>query len=131
MKRLSDDEIFEKADALVMNLVADSVSKRKEDCQYLSHSNDRYCRASTHKNCTTSCRFFSPSTRAKVKRLMLYIIDLQDDLKSQNETIDNLRKELAIQRERVRYLDEELALRDKQTELAVEMAKNVGGTDEV
>jgi coenzyme F420-reducing hydrogenase delta subunit len=62
---------------------------------------------------------------------MLYIIDLQDDLKSQNETIDNLRKELAIERERVRYLDEELALRDKQTELAVEMAKNVGGTDEV
>lgn len=46
--------------------------KHKEDCQYLGR-NERYCNMTTQPTCA-NCRFYTPTTAAKLRMLMEEIV---------------------------------------------------------
>lgn len=106
MKEMTDAQILEYTDKVCKMIVADSPSKRKKFCKFISHSPERHCAASTHKDCF-KCDWFTPTIMAKIRllaeenaklkegdeKLIKKIVRLEDELEIAKETIEYYRKE--------------------------------------
>lgn len=130
MAKHTDNEVLEMTNELYQQILADSPNRKKEDCKFLSHSPGRYCNASTHTNCN-KCELFEPTIMAKFRRLLINTVELKDEIDRKVKTIRDLRETIFQQVETISYLRAELELRDKQTELAVEMARKVSGDGQI
>lgn len=101
MKEMTDTQILEYTDNVCKTIVADSPSKRKKYCKNISHSPDRHCAASSHKDCRR-CKWFTPTIMAKIRllaeenaklkegteKLAKQIVQLEDELELARATIE-------------------------------------------
>lgn len=101
MKEMTDTQILEYTDKVCKTIVADSTSKRKKYCKNISHSPDRHCAASSHKDCRR-CKWFTPTIMAKIRllaeenaklkegteKLAKQIVQLEDELELARVTIE-------------------------------------------
>lgn len=60
-------------------------TKHKEDCQYLGRD-ERYCNATSQPSCE-NCRFYTPTTAAKLRMMMEEIVRHEDEEKRKDKII--------------------------------------------
>ena len=94
-RKMSDNETYRKLQEYFSS-VEFSPKLKKTYCQYIDKSSDRYCIATTCKECNR-CRHFTPTTMGKMELLVLHFgrMDREiDNLKSKIDKKDEDIKEL-------------------------------------
>lgn len=132
MGRMSDSEVLAYADKICKMVTADSPARKKEYCKFISHSQDRYCNASTHQNCNR-CRFFEPTVMARLRVLVEENANLKEENSNLAKKVDRMSEELAISEETINYYREEIfrGEDDGQTTDGKESASNTDGKEDV
>lgn len=92
-KEYTDKEVRELIDKFYKEIIADSPNKKSLDCAFRNDKGERHCRATTHKNCTSKCKYFQPTVMAKYRRLITYIDRVRTEnklVKKENRTLETI-----------------------------------------
>lgn len=115
-------KIINKSDDLYDKLMCGSISGRKHDCRFKSPSKERYCLATSHTSCG-KCRFFKPTSQAKLKLFtekINYLSGMMSKLLDENK---RLYETISIERTNNKHLKEENEFLEKKTERLERLAR--------
>lgn len=76
----TDSEVYQKMND-IYSKIEPSASMKKTHCQYLAKSGNRYCLATSAKNCI-KCKHFTPTTQSKMRILVEYVLTLESENKT-------------------------------------------------
>lgn len=76
----TDSEVYQRMDE-IYSKIEPSTNMKKTHCQYLAKSGNRYCLATSLKNCQ-KCKHFTPTTQSKMRILVEYILTLESENKT-------------------------------------------------
>ena len=76
----TDSEVYQKMND-IYSKIEPSASMKKTHCQYLAKSGNRYCLATSLKNCQ-KCKHFTPTTQSKMRILVEYVLTLESENKT-------------------------------------------------
>ena len=79
-KDKTDSEVYQKMNA-IYSKIEPSTNMKKTHCQYLAKSGNRYCLATSLKNCQ-KCKHFTPTTQSKMRILVEYVLTLESENKT-------------------------------------------------
>ena len=79
-KDKTDSEVYQKMNA-IYSKIEPSTSMKKTHCQFLAKSGDRYCLATSAKNCI-KCKHFTPTTQSKMRILIEHLLTLENENKT-------------------------------------------------
>ena len=85
MNDKSDSEVYKKMN-VIYSKIEPTTSMKKTHCQFLAKSGDRYCLATSAKNCN-KCMHFTPTTQSKMRILIEHILTLESENKNLNHEL--------------------------------------------
>lgn len=81
----TDSEVYQKMND-IYSKIEPSASMKKTHCQYLAKSGNRYCLATSAKNCI-KCKHFTPTTQSKMRILIEHLLTVENENKSLNHEL--------------------------------------------
>ena len=84
-KDKTDSEVYQKMNA-IYSKIEPGPSMKKTHCQFLAKSGDRYCLATSAKNCI-KCKHFTPTTQSKMRILIEHVLTLENENKTLNHEL--------------------------------------------
>ena len=81
----TDSEVYQKMND-IYSKIEPSASMKKTHCQYLAKSGNRYCLATSAKNCI-KCKHFTPTTQSKMRILVEHVLTLESENKNLNHEL--------------------------------------------